>query len=144
MPNPELLNASEPELRLRIALLAFLRLARAQGHVNGIAESIEVARALTLIDILDKDAVRTCLRALVCSNQRQWDGFPELFDQFWFANNLHSEITPNQKSPVGQRQDGKQRRSSQQNPPVSGDRSCGRRRSVRRRPQRHRRRRLGF
>ena len=70
MPNPELLNASEPELRLRIALLAFLRLARAQGHVNGIAESIEVARALTLIDILDKNAVRTCLRALVCSNQR--------------------------------------------------------------------------
>ena len=108
MPNPEVLNASEPELRLRITLLSFLRLARAQGHVNGIAESIEVARALTLIDILDKDAVRTCLRALLCSNQRQWDGFPDLFDQFWFANNLRSEITPSQKSPVGQRQDGKQ------------------------------------
>ena len=64
-------------------LVGFVRLLRLNGFVLGVRESEDAVRAAQ--SRLEPDALRQSLRALLCSCEREWRRFDELYDLYWLG-----------------------------------------------------------
>lgn len=64
-------------------LVGFLRFLRGHGFKLGTAETIDAARLLVSLDLLDASDLRWSLRSLVCGSADEWRRFDDLFDAYW-------------------------------------------------------------
>lgn len=81
---PELApSPGSPEARIVTRLLGFLRFLRGNGFQVGIREELDALRVAGRQDLLDARRLRWALRALLCSNRRDWERYEALFDAYW-------------------------------------------------------------
>jgi uncharacterized protein with von Willebrand factor type A (vWA) domain len=66
-------------------LVGFVRLLRANGFAPGLAEAQDAVRTAAADDLLRPQLLRYGLRALLCSCERDWRHFDELYDLYWFG-----------------------------------------------------------
>ena len=66
-------------------LVGFVRLLRANGFAPGLREAQDAVRAAAADDLLRPQLLRYGLRALLCSCERDWRRFDELYDLHWFG-----------------------------------------------------------
>jgi uncharacterized protein with von Willebrand factor type A (vWA) domain len=66
-------------------LVGFVRLLRANGFGPGLGEAQDAVRAAAADDLLRPQLLRYGLRALLCSCERDWRRFDELYDLYWFG-----------------------------------------------------------
>jgi len=89
---------AEPTLasELQGRLVEFVRLARANDFSVGVAEEVDAQRVALCCGLTDSKRLRWGLRALLCSDQDDWERFDELFDAYWLQSNMSSryEATP--------------------------------------------------
>ncbi len=64
-------------------LARFAASLRDRGISVGIADEIDGIRALTLVDLPDRDEVRLALRSALKIRRRHWDDFDEAFRRVW-------------------------------------------------------------
>jgi uncharacterized protein with von Willebrand factor type A (vWA) domain len=67
-------------------LVGFVRLLRANGFALGLSEAEDAPRAADAAGLLAPDALRHGLRALLCSCERDWRRFDELYDFYWLGH----------------------------------------------------------
>ena len=66
-------------------LATFGRALRARGLGVGLSEEVDGASALALVDLLDRDEVRSALHSAMRIRRDDWAVFDELFDHLWFG-----------------------------------------------------------
>lgn len=66
-------------------LVGFVRLLRDNGFALGLREAKDAPRAAEA-GVLRPDALRQSLRALLCSCERDWRRFDELYDFYWLGH----------------------------------------------------------
>jgi uncharacterized protein with von Willebrand factor type A (vWA) domain len=71
--------------------LLFTRALRAQGLTTDLGASIDYSRALTLIDIGDREQVRAAGSAIFVRRRDEVDLYDEVFDRFWTRYELTIE-----------------------------------------------------
>ena len=74
-----------PEAPLTRRLVGFVRLLRANGFALGLREAEDAPRAAEG-GLLQPDALRQALRALLCACERDWQRFDELYDFYWLGH----------------------------------------------------------
>jgi uncharacterized protein with von Willebrand factor type A (vWA) domain len=72
-------------IRVAAILARFARHLRSQGIDVGIGDEVDAARALSLVDLLDRGEVHRTLRTALKIRRRHWDAFDAAFDEFWSA-----------------------------------------------------------
>jgi uncharacterized protein len=82
MPVPITPDCDEPITR---RLVGFVRLLRENGFALGLREAEDAVRLATGIDLLRPDHLRWALRTLLCSCERDWQRFDELFRAWWLG-----------------------------------------------------------
>jgi RNA polymerase-binding transcription factor DksA len=75
--------ASTLETRATARLAGFPGFLRANGFAVGAADGVPVLRTAQWVGVLDPDALRWSLQALLCGRADEWLRFDELFDA-WF------------------------------------------------------------
>lgn len=75
--------ASTLETRAAARLAGFPGFLRANGFAVGGADGVPVLRTAQRVGVLDPDALRWSLQALLCGRADEWSRFDELFDA-WF------------------------------------------------------------
>jgi uncharacterized protein with von Willebrand factor type A (vWA) domain len=68
---------------LVVHLARFARELRASGVEVGVGDEVDATRALTMVDLGDRDEVRVALRVALKIKRRDWDAFDGLYRQFW-------------------------------------------------------------
>ncbi len=68
---------------LLVHLARFARALRAEGIEIGVGDEVDAARALTLVDLLDRDEVRRTLRIALKVRHRDWEVFDLVFRAVW-------------------------------------------------------------
>lgn len=91
-------------------LIGFLRFLRGNGYHIGIQEELDVMRMAEFSGLLDPRRMRWGLRALLCSNNDDWQRFDELFDAYWKPANRTRE----QRSNYSKKMDSKNGLAGQQ------------------------------
>ena len=66
-------------------IVGFVRLLRANGFALGLREAEDAPRAAEG-SLLQPDALRQALRALLCACERDWQRFDELYDFYWLGH----------------------------------------------------------
>src|SRR5215467_12909509 len=79
-------------------LVQFCRFARDSGYPAAINETVSALQIASAVGISDRVSLKAGLRAVICSSKEEWDGFDEVFEKFWMADNR-----PGQSIPVPQR-----------------------------------------
>ena len=69
-------------------LVGFVRLLRENGFALGVREAEDAARLATGLDLLRPDHLRWALKGLLCSCERDWKRFDELFDAWWLGHGM--------------------------------------------------------
>jgi len=64
-------------------LVGFVRLLRNNGFALGLREAEDTVRAAQTMSVAEPEPLRRGLRALLCSCERDWRQFDELFDAYW-------------------------------------------------------------
>jgi uncharacterized protein len=67
-----------PEAPVTRRLVGFVRLLRANGFTLGLREAADAPRAAAAAGVLQPEALRQSLRALLCASERDWRRFDEL------------------------------------------------------------------
>ncbi len=80
---------------------AFVAYLRDHGFVLGLAELAAMIDIAARADIEDADQVQAFWRGLACSNQKQWQQFPVLFEAFWFAHRAKGKVKSSQRKRQG-------------------------------------------
>ena len=78
---------------LQFRLVEFVRLARANNFRVGVAEELDAQQVALKCGLVDSKRLRWGLRALLCSDQDDWQRFDELFDSYWLPANVHGSVT---------------------------------------------------
>ncbi len=76
--------------QLQARLVEFVRLARGNDFRVGVAEEIDAQQVASLCGLRDPQRLRWGLRALLCSDQDDWERFDDLFDAYWRRANVKS------------------------------------------------------
>jgi uncharacterized protein with von Willebrand factor type A (vWA) domain len=87
-------------------LVDFVRLLRANDFRVGVAEEIDAQRVALRCGLLDAQRLRWGLRALLCSDQEDWERFDALFDAHWLRSNLRSSYQARPGAPLQRKQSG--------------------------------------
>lgn len=92
----------EPALAelLQARLVEFVRLARANDFRVGVAEEIDAQRVALCCGLTEPQRLRWGLRALLCSDQDDWERFDQLFDAYWGRANVQSRYQAMPGAPV--------------------------------------------
>jgi len=98
---------------LQQRLVEFVRLARENGFQVGVAEEIDAQRVALACDITQLQRLRWGLRALLCSDQEEWQRFDELFEAYWQPANMRSGVQARPGAPIGAGRSGKGGRPGQ-------------------------------
>ncbi len=61
----------------------FARLLRDRGVALGVGDEIDAVRALSLVDLLDREEMQRALRTALKIRRHQWAIFDAAFDEFW-------------------------------------------------------------
>ncbi|MGB5453760.1 MAG: VWA domain-containing protein [Sedimenticolaceae bacterium] len=104
-------DSMEPGLAaaLQGRLVEFVRMVRQHDFHVGVAEEIDAQRVALSCGLTDGQRLRWGLRALLCSDQDEWERFDELFDAYWLPSNIRSAYQAMPAAPVDReqsRQDG--------------------------------------
>jgi uncharacterized protein with von Willebrand factor type A (vWA) domain len=75
---------------LQQRLVQFVRLARSNNFRVGVAEELDAQHVALSCGLDNSTRLRWGLRALLCSDQDDWQRFDELFDAFWHPANVKS------------------------------------------------------
>lgn len=78
---------------LQMRLVEFVRLARSNNFRVGVAEELDAQNVALKCGLGDSKRLRWGLRALLCSDQDDWQRFDELFDAFWLPGNVKSRYS---------------------------------------------------
>ena len=78
-----LAQASEAPMTRR--LVGFVRLLRDNGFALGLREAEDAVRAAEAAGVARPEPLRWGLRALLCSCERDWRRFDELYDVYWLG-----------------------------------------------------------
>lgn len=78
--------------------MAFCRLLRSQDFGVTTAEVIDSLRAVSKIDISDKEEFRLALRSVLTSNPDELDLFNQLFELYWSAEEIEENEEPAEES----------------------------------------------
>jgi uncharacterized protein len=74
-----------PEAPLTRLLVGFVRLLRANGFALGLSEAKDAALVAEALGLTRPRSLRFGLRALLCSCERDWRRFDELYDLYWLG-----------------------------------------------------------
>jgi uncharacterized protein len=77
--------AGSPDLPLTRRIVGFARLLRANGFALGAREAEDAVRAAAAVGLVRPEPLRWALRTLLCSCEREWRRFDELFDAYWLG-----------------------------------------------------------
>ena len=104
-------DSADPGLAadLQGRLVEFVRLVRQNDFHVGVAEEIDAQRVALSCGLTDGQRLHWGLRALLCSDQDEWERFDELFDAYWRSANMRSGYQAMPAAPVDRelsRQDG--------------------------------------
>ena len=75
-------GAAEAVTRIQARLCGFLRAARENHYLAGIAEQLDAQRLLLAVGVTDRAQFYAALKSLLCSSRRQWREFDALFERF--------------------------------------------------------------
>jgi uncharacterized protein len=89
MPGP-LVPARDAPLTRR--LVGFTRLLHDNGFALGLREAEDAVRAAKTIGLVGPEPMRRSLRALLCSCERDWRRFDELFDAYWLRRGMRRAV----------------------------------------------------
>jgi uncharacterized protein len=73
-------------------LVGFVRLLRDNGFMLGLREVEDALRAAKLAGLARPKPLRRALRALLCSCERDWRRFDELFDAWWLHRGMRRAV----------------------------------------------------
>ena len=76
-------GAAEAAAGIQARLCGFLRAARENHYLAGIAEQLDAQRLLLVAGVTDRAQFYAALKTLLCSSRRQWREFDALFERFW-------------------------------------------------------------
>lgn len=76
-------GAAEAAAGIQVRLCGFLRAARENHYLAGIAEQLDAQRLLLAAGVTDRAQFYAALKTLLCSSRRQWREFDALFERFW-------------------------------------------------------------
>ena len=95
MSGQSLTALDQPQLAnfLQTRLVEFVRLARSNNFRVGVAEELDAQTVALKCGLGDSKRLRWGLRALLCSDQDDWERFDELFDAFWLPANVKSRYS---------------------------------------------------
>ena len=74
---------AEAAARIQARLCGFLRAARENHYLAGIAEQLDAQRLLLTAGVTDRAQFYIALKTLLCASRRQWREFDALFERFW-------------------------------------------------------------
>ena len=74
---------------LELTVVRFVRLLRDNDFSVGVYEAADALRALGILGAMDAAQVRSVLRTLFASREREWHRFDEIFDAFWLGHVQH-------------------------------------------------------
>jgi uncharacterized protein with von Willebrand factor type A (vWA) domain len=77
--------AQTPATPLTRRLVGFVRLLRDNGFALGLREAEDALRAAEAADVARPEPLRWALRAVLCSCERDWRRFDEIFEAYWLA-----------------------------------------------------------
>ena len=106
---------------LQRRLIGFVRLLRANDFHVGVAEEIDAQRVALSCDLTDAQRLRWGMRALLCSDQEEWEQFDELFDAYWLPANMHSRYQAMPGAPVARELSGRGGERKGQGSPAEAD-----------------------
>ena len=78
---------------LQTRLVEFVRLARSNNFQVGVAEELDALNVALKCGLGNSMRLRWGLRALLCSDQDDWERFDELYDAFWHPANVQSRYS---------------------------------------------------
>lgn len=78
-----LLNQQQLEQRVNERLVGFVRYARENRFLVGMAESLDCQRVIACIGISYKSRLKLALKSIMCSNADDWERFDRMFDLYW-------------------------------------------------------------
>jgi uncharacterized protein with von Willebrand factor type A (vWA) domain len=78
---------------LQTRLVEFVRLARSNNFRIGVAEELDAQNVALHCGLGDSTRLRWGLRALLCSDQDDWERFDELYDAYWYPTNVKSRYS---------------------------------------------------
>ena len=78
---------------LQTRLVEFVRLARSNNFQVGVAEELDAQNVALKCGLDSSMRLRWGLRALLCSDQDDWERFDELYDAFWHPANVQSRYS---------------------------------------------------
>ena len=102
-------------------LVEFVRLARAHDFHVGVAEEIDAQRVALSCGLSGAQCLHWGLRALLCSEQDEWERFDELFDAYWRPTNMRSGYQATPSAPIDRGQSRSDRRSGHQGVAAEAD-----------------------
>jgi uncharacterized protein len=77
--------AQAPDALLTRRLVGFVRLLRDNGFALGLREAEDAVRAAEAVGVARPEPLRWSLRALLCSCEREWRRFDELYEVYWLG-----------------------------------------------------------
>ena len=80
-----MMRAQAPETPVTRRLVGFVRLLRDNGFALGLREAEDALRAAEAADVARPEPLRWALRAVLCSCERDWRRFDELYEAYWLA-----------------------------------------------------------
>ena len=80
------------EAPLTRRLVGFVRLLRDHGFALGLREAEDTVRAAKAAGLAGPEPLRWGLRALLCSCERDWRRFDELFDAYWLRRGMRRAV----------------------------------------------------
>ena len=78
---------------LQTRLVEFVRLARSNNFRVGVTEELDAQNVALTCGLHNSARLRWGLRALLCSDQDDWQRFDELYDAFWHPGNVKSRYS---------------------------------------------------
>jgi uncharacterized protein with von Willebrand factor type A (vWA) domain len=78
---------------LQTRLVEFVRLARSNNFRVGVAEELDAQNVALKCGLDNSTRLRWGLRALLCSDQDDWQRFDELYDAYWLPTNVKSRYS---------------------------------------------------
>ncbi len=73
-------------------LAGFAQLLREYGLPVGPAEQQAMLQAALLLGVTQARGLEAAWRAIACSNARQWQQWPELFERYWYPHRLKGTV----------------------------------------------------
>jgi uncharacterized protein with von Willebrand factor type A (vWA) domain len=84
--------AQTPEITVTRRLVGFVRLLRDNGFTLGLREAEDAVRAARAAGFAGAEPLRWSLRALLCSCERDWSRFDDLFDAYWLRRGMRRAV----------------------------------------------------